>query len=988
MKKNIYHKILNTLIVFAFIASDIFAFITPVQAQQDLAFENENLYLVSTDSEGFTLELSTQDFLFEQSVVDGQPCQRLIAENYGSMGKRGWPNLPVQGAVLGIPLDSEPSLTVLDAESVLIPGSYNICPTEIVLPDEDLLGVLPKGFQPLIWDPQAYTQTIFTPETPIEMTSPAFLRSQRVVQVRFQPFQYNPSSGELRYYPKIKVKINMPVDMSSVQSSENTFDEGTFEDILRNSLLNYEMARQWRQQPDDSFFSTQFMEINSPTLGSSTFKLYTKKEGIYQVTYEDLSDMGVDLSNLNTDTLQLFNQWQEVPVCIYDGGDHQFDPGDFILFYGEEINTKYTNQNVYFLTWNIADGLRMPAMDGSVIGGSNLSSSFQQILRLEEDLFYMPSLPSGADKDTWYWDFVDASNAPASRDFGFQLDNVVSTPSMDATVRGLLKGDYYAYPHHRTKIYINGNLIDDATWDVDAEYNFEINFSQTYLVNGTNTLTIECPLGNGVVFDTVWINWFEIEYQSAFAASENSLVFQNRVDASNEFEVMGFITNTIEVFDITDPTSVQQVVNSTIQPSGATYNLVFETKQQGTRRYIALSSSNFLTPSKILRDNPSNLHDVSNGADYIVITHKDFSSALQPLMDHRAAQGLRTFLVDVEDIYDEFNGGILDANAIRDFLAYTYENWQSPAPMYVLLVGGGSFDPKNNLGIGDYNYVLAYLDQVDTLLGETASDNRFVAVSGDDFLPDMYIGRLPVQTSIEATIAVTKILNYEQNSVLEDWKQRVLLVADNPEEYYNYPNYSDMLASTIPNHIGTDKIYLGVTHTDADEAKTGIIDAFNQGYLLVNYTGNGFFQNWAEENLFDKTAISSIHNENKLPIVISTAPFNGYFLYHYSPSGGPESLAESLINNSPSGAVAVLATTGLGNISTQNSFNQEMFAQIFANPETRLGAAALQAKLNLQLNANGQELIDTLTLFGDPAMVISIPQQFQVFLPMVIQSGG
>ncbi len=47
---------------------------------------------------------------------------------------------------------------------------------------------------------------------------------------------------------------------------------------------------------------------------------------------------------------------------------------------------------------------------------------------------------------------------------------------------------------------------------------------------------------------------------------------------------------------------------------------------------------------------------------------------------------------------------------------------------------------------------LALLDEVDPWVGETATDNHYVSVSGDDILPDMYIGRFPVKTATEAQI--------------------------------------------------------------------------------------------------------------------------------------------------------------------------------------------------------------------------------------------
>ena len=48
---------------------------------------------------------------------------------------------------------------------------------------------------------------------------------------------------------------------------------------------------------------------------------------------------------------------------------------------------------------------------------------------------------------------------------------------------------------------------------------------------------------------------------------------------------------------------------------------------------------------------------------------------------------------------NEFNYGIYNPKAIRDFLSYAYNNWKK-SPRYVVLAGNGTYDYKNNLGTG------------------------------------------------------------------------------------------------------------------------------------------------------------------------------------------------------------------------------------------------------------------------------------------------
>ena len=119
---------------------------------------------------------------------------------------------------------------------------------------------------------------------------------------------------------------------------------------------------------------------------------------------------------------------------------------------------------------------------------------------------------------------------------------------------------------------------------------------------------------------------------------------------------------------------------------------------------------------------------------------------MQRLAQFRRDQGLRVQVVDVQDIYDEFSGGLLDPHAIRDFIRYAYVNWPGPPPAYVLLVGDGTYDFLNNEGYNVKTFIPPFLANVDPVMGETAADNRYVTVVGDDAMPDLHLGRLPVNT--------------------------------------------------------------------------------------------------------------------------------------------------------------------------------------------------------------------------------------------------
>jgi hypothetical protein len=68
----------------------------------------------------------------------------------------------------------------------------------------------------------------------------------------------------------------------------------------------------------------------------------------------------------------------------------------------------------------------------------------------------------------------------------------------------------------------------------------------------------------------------------------------------------------------------------------------------------------------------------------------------------------------------------------------------------------------------------------------------------------MQIGRLPAQTAAQASAMVTKIISYEQSPPAGDWTQKVLFVADDPDEAGDFRALSDDLAD---NHLLTEPLY-------------------------------------------------------------------------------------------------------------------------------------------------------------------------------------
>jgi len=908
------------------------------------------LRLLASDDDGVTIELTLPEPAFQTRQLDGHDCLDIETPGFVAYGLPGWPALPVGGALIGIPPLGEPALTVLSAEAFTISLSADLCPAAAPRFESGLNGELVYLGEAAIPNPAGYATRQAVP--PAEIAATGFIRSQRVAQLRFRPAAYDPLSQRLRLYRRLVVRVAFAAQGGA------WLDEGDFETLYRATLLNYAQARAWRTPP--AVASRPLPEITSPA-----YKLGVNSDGLYRLTYADLQAAGVDVDNLDPRTLHVSVGGQEVAIQVVGETDGRFDPGDALLFYGQKVNTRYTDTNIYWLTWGGAAGRRMPSLDGTPGASTPLLASFETSLHLEHDHIYQSSRPSGPQNDRWYWDYVYAAGSPAFKDFSFTITNLF-TGSYSATVSGLLRG-YAATPQHHTRLYLNGHLFDDALWPADAAYSFTVSVPHHYLQPGQNILRLECPLDGGITLDVPMINWFEIGHRQVYTTSSDWLVFDGDLPGTWKYQLRGFTTSTVAILDVTDPLTPRRIENAAVQ-AGVGYTLTFGHVITAEHHYLAAAIAESLQPAQMVLDTSSSLSSGDNGADYLMITHHDFYTDILPLANWRAAQGLRVQVVDVQDIYDEFSAGVFDAQAIRDFLAYAYAHWQAPAPTYVLLVGDGNYDFKNGLGFGDVTYLPPYLADVDPWLGETAADNRYVCVSGDDNLPDMHIGRLPVRTSAEAAAMVAKIISYEQ-AANQPWNQQLLFVADNADSGGDFAASAEsVIARFVRPPYAAQKIYYGITHTTPAATRAAIVAAINQGQLLVNYFGHASVQWWAAEQLFRRADISSLDNADKLPVVAAMSCLEGYFINPSLPGGDASSLGESLARAAAKGAVATWSPSGMAVATGHDYLDSGLLQAIFLDDVTEIGAATTQAKYALFSGTSYfRDLLDTYVLFGDPA---------------------
>ncbi|MGB8643719.1 MAG: C25 family cysteine peptidase [Anaerolineae bacterium] len=956
--------------------------------------------LIQSDTSRIVVEMQFPAYTASQTTANGETYTLLSLPGLGTTGEAGKPQLPIKGIMAGIPPGAQATVKILADEARTLTLDHPPVPA----PREEVQfkfdQVLPTGDRTVIEpDRAAYASNQLYPAQAAILRETGDWRSQHYAALEFHPLQYNAATRQLVFHQRVRVELTLTYPRGKTAAElGGVQNEGPFEKILQKTLVNYDTAKQWRSARPAALAQVASAPKYS---GAPWYRIAVNADGMYTVTCAQLAQAaGVSLS-IDPTTLQVYKQGSEMAILVGGASWNNCttgDTGDVVQFYGQAITSKYANNNIYWLTYGHATGKRMAAEDGS--GAGTVATNFTTNTHLEQNLMYRAQVPLTGETDRWYWTYVAPVYGVPSWTTTVQIPYLASG-TFTATLQ-VTAGAFSTNGHH-TQLFVNGNQVDDETWQGSMVWKGTAQFPQSYLHTGSNTIQLT-ELTDQDTNDFLFVDSADLSYQASFTTANNLLRFgQDNANATLEYQVNGFTTGDAQAYDISDPFNTSQFISTSVTPNGGAYTLQFADTYSGTHQYVALTPASLAQPVTVTQASLVNLHDTGNAADEIIISYGGFISDVQPLATYRAGQGLRVKVVDVQNVYDEFSDGVVDPQAIRDFLAYAYAHWQAPAPSFALLVGQGTFDPKeyclSNVSCqratpAGMEYIPAVLHAVDAQIGETANDDWLVMFSGTK-LPDMALGRLPGTTTAEVDGMVNKILNFEQNPPAGSWRTNVSFVTGNSyledgtaDTAGNFWNLSDEIANSsfyLPAPFTATRVYYNpcdpsqypqcqlpyVSYSTNTAEEAAINAAINNGSLIVSYTGHAASQSWGGNSsvagsyqLFNMTDVAALTNGNKTPVLLEMTCFTGYYI-----NPGGHSLAETNILRSGNGAVASWAATGWGVATGHRMLATGFFKAVMQQGITQIGSATVYGKANLWLNSGGsfQDLLDTYLLFGDPA---------------------
>ena len=751
---------------------------------------------------------------------------------------------------------------------------------------------------------------------------------------------------------------------------------------------------------------------------ANAFKIAIDADGLYALSYEYLAGAGVPVDLLQPAFVHLCHGGVEVPLHFTGDADSLFEAGERLVFFGKRRSGEnsyyndYSNENIYWLSIEDTQGLRMTQRQVTDDPAVSVNNYFFEKRHFEEDDLYYHG-----DNDVqiystlqipgegWVWRKLFGGEQLAT---SLHLQNTVTSALRPASIRYLGSGLRPAFgkyqgsgagagqacsvvarvrgitvdpvkPNHRVQFLLNGNLIGEVVFSDNQEVIFRGEFPSSFARVGSNSLVVKSVGGTGAAIDQIYFDWVEIGYWRSYVASDNFLLFrsgQNATPPWSRYVIYNLPNTNVELYDrahqqVLGGFAVSQYTSTQWQVSfiDSTWNVPPE---QDARDYLVLTPEALKTPLSISRNAPSFWREATNDADYIIVTHRDFRAAAERLASHRRSSGkqsLRVAVADIEDIYDEFNYGMPDPEALRAFFRKAYVHWSPPAPRYALLLGDASWDPKlNATSSRKQNFILPF--------GNPVSDNRYVCFDGpEDFIPELFIGRLPVETVEQAETVVDKIIAYE-NGALQPWHKNFVFLNGGIDSYEQqlFLGQSEGLIRryVLPAPVGGKpvRIYKNTPGRLIGELRPEILSAIDDGAMMFTFLGHAGSQTWElmviNDDLFD------LHNDGRLPFIASMT-------CHTARYGNPDqdSFGETFLRLPQRGAIAFWGTAGWGFIFQDGVLLDKMYAALAQDSVRTVGVLTTLAKIGLwQQWGSGTANVNTIdqySLLGDPALELALP---------------
>jgi hypothetical protein len=604
-------------------------------------------------------------------------------------------------------------------------------------------------------------------------------------------------------------------------------------------------------------FSNSWIKLNQ-----QYFKIPVAQEGIYRLTQANLQAVGFPV-NGDPRYIQIFHRGQEQSIYIKGQADGAFNSSDFIEFYGQKNDgtldsllyqqhslqphkyyNLYSDTTAYFLTYSYPNslGIRMDSVQLTNSGGLPAETyQFSQRLFVFHDQYNAGLRAS----DLTYATTFDLGE-------GWTGNALQQGQTIDYTIDSLINGVSSAgnpklelllvgrdYPSHSLQVLVGPDI---STLRVIASPN----------IDGFNTFLLSSDL-----------NWSDIGSDGKMVVRIAALAATtNRYQASASYAKVTFPQNfnwggqkkkgfrinpkvgssffsianppaNLRLWDISDIQNIKRVKTITANPNPFTAIVPGDVSQ-------LYSSSEIITPQII----PVAFHDFSNStANYLIITNKalrspsgDYSDPVKAYASYRASSiggNYDTLIVNVDQLYDQFNYGEVSPLAIYSFMKFMTQNQIK----YLFLIGKG-----RDVTYSGYQRKSVPPTEFRDLVpsaGYPGGDIAFTSgLGGTTYYPLVPTGRLTATTPAQVVSYLSKVKELEKQSI-QPWAKQLLHLSGGASAFdlHQFRQFVDGYKTIaegpyLGGHVTTQ------SKSNVDIEKINVSPIVNQGVNLVTFFGH------------------------------------------------------------------------------------------------------------------------------------------------------
>lgn len=718
------------------------------------------------------------------------------------------------------------------------------------------------------------------------------------------------------------------------------------------------------------------------------FKIPVGADGLYRISHETLRLAGLSPA-ADPRSFQIYHRGVEQAILVSGESDGIFDPSDYIEFYGRKNDglldstlyevpayqphryyNLYSDTAAYFLTYGLATGKRITSHAGSTTGLTEEAYHWAEKL-----LVFGNDYSAGLDYGSVFKTAFDigegwtGTQILQGQEVTYTIDGILDayTVSAKPTVQILLTGRGPMF--HDVEVYAGARLLNTISF---AGYESLLHAQEFEWsdIDGAGKLAVKIRVTGANGADRVSAGYIRVLFPQkvTMAGVPDRVFLLNENSANTSLLKIESPPVGLRLFDITDPSSLVQLTGQL-----ATF-LDVEVPSTAIPRKI-LATTQALTATKVRRVVFREIDPMLS--DYIIITHPSLRKPALGYLDpvkafaeyrsFREGGGFDTLVVNIDQVYDQFNFGEPSPRAIFQFMKFCAS---VKLPSYLFLIGKG-LDVNYGYRRNPAAYSV-YRDLVPAA-GYPASDMAFSAgLAGTPNVPAVATGRLTANTAAEVAAYLNKVKQHDARP-FDDLNRKKILHLSGGIEESEPVTFRDILKDYA--EVAED-YYLGgrvqaIVKRSTEIKLINIADQVNQGLGLITFFGHS-----APNTLdFDIGQVSDpvmgYKNAGKYPFLLMNGCDAGSFFLNTS------ILGENWIMTPNKGAVGFIAHSSYGLVSGLQRYSSLFYDVAFADSSfIKRGVGMVQQEVARRyLAQSGSSALalsqaQQMVLLGDPAVRI------------------